>query len=109
MFIVIREENKFMPPVIVTIKEHIIEVEENNKTRALKYDCNQIKDICVFLCSLFKDWKDKYIDNDTILDDDVFSIVVVSSTRKEYYVKNKYPSNWDKFILFRNKLLREEL
>lgn len=109
MYIVIREESKFMPPLIITINEEGITVEENNKSRRLKYDKYQIRDISNALCSIFNGWKDKYIDNKTIFDDDSYDIVVVGSTRKEYYIKNKYPNNWDKFVLFRNKLLREEL
>lgn len=109
MLIVIREESKFMPPVSITIKDEEILVEENNNCRTLKYDKNQIKDICVFLFGIIKDWQHKYVDNNAIIEDDTFTIVAINSVRKEYYIKNKYPSNWEKFILFRNKLLREEL
>jgi hypothetical protein len=53
-------------------------------------------------------WKDKYIDK-SIIDDDIFCITVVGHRTRQFYIKNKYPENWDKFILFRNKLIREEL
>lgn len=108
MLIVIKEENRFMPTTTIIIKDTVITVEENHVNRELKYDKNQIKLISDALLKIFKDWNYKYIDK-KIIDDDTFTILVVDNERKEYYIKNKYPSNWSKFILFRNKLLREEL
>ena len=57
---------------------------------------------------IFKGWNSKYVANG-IIDDDVFLISISDTKNREIYIKNKYPSNWSKFILFRNRLLREEL
>ena len=108
MVIVIREESKFMPSITTTISEDKITVEENQNVKVLKYKKEQIKLIVEFLLNLFRDQKDKYIDEKNLIDEGTFKIVVLDESRKEYYIKNKYPFNWNKFVLFRNKLLREE-
>lgn len=108
MHIIIKEENGFMPDTLIKIYEDRIEVSENKKEKTLHYDKNESKNIMEMFLEIFKGWNSKYVDNG-IIDDDAFVITIVGSTKKEIYIKNKYPSNWSKFILFRNKLLREEL
>ena len=108
MQILIKEENGFMPTTRINIHEDKIEVEENSKLRVLKYDRYQIKDIMEYLLDLFKYWRNKYID-DKIIDDEIYTITIITKENKEFYIKNKYPDNWDKFIEFRNKLVRETL
>ena len=108
MQILIKEENGFMPATLINIKEDVVEIEENRKTRTLKYSNQEIKEIMSYLLDLFKPWKDKYIQN-KIIDDEIYTISIISKVNKEIYIKNKYPANWDKFIVFRNKLVREEL
>ena len=108
MLIIIREESSFMPTTTITINDKEIIVKENNLERKLKYTENKIKDVGLAFSRIIKNWEEKYIGN-KIVDDDIFYIVVIDKERKEYYIKNKYPVNWDKFILLRNKLLREEL
>lgn len=109
MHIVIKEINGFMPTTTIRISEDKIEVEENNNIRILKYDRLDIKKIMHMFLEMSKGWKNKYIDNNAIIDDEVYDIVVVSNNTKKYYMKNKYPDNFSKFILFRNHLVREEL
>lgn len=109
MQILIKEENGFMPTTIIVIKDNKIEVEENNRTRVLKYEKDKITEIMIFLLDMFKTWKNKYIDN-KIIDDEIYTITIDNKgVSKTYYIKNKYPENWGRFILFRNKLLREEI
>lgn len=108
MHIIIKEENGFMPDKIIKIYEDRIEVSENNKDKVLGYDKNRSRDILEMFLDIFKDWNNKYVSSG-IIDDDIFVITIVSDKNKEIYIKNKYPSNWSKFILFRNRLLREEL
>ena len=108
MKILIKEENGFMPTTRINIHEDKIEVEENNKIRVLKYNKYQIKDMMVYLLDLFKGWKNKYVD-EKIIDDEIYTITIVTTVNKEFYIKNKYPNNWNKFIEFRNKLVRETL
>lgn len=108
MHIIIKEENGFMPDKIIKIYEDRIEVSENNKDKVLGYDKNRSRDILEMFLDIFKDWNNKYVSSG-IIDDDIFVITIVSNKNKEIYIKNKYPSNWSKFILFRNRLLREEL
>ena len=97
-----------MPDKINKIYEDRIEVSENNKDKVLGYDKNRSRDILGMFLDIFKDWNNKYVSSG-IIDDDIFVITIVSDKNKEIYIKNKYPSNWSKFILFRNRLLREEL
>lgn len=108
MHVIIKEENGFMPDTIIKIYEDRIEVEENNKQRTLSYDRFKVKEILELFLDVMKRWENKYVEKG-IIDDDIFIINIVSSKVKEIYIKNKYPNNWDKFILFRNRLLREEL
>jgi len=108
MQILIKEENGFMPTTRINIHEDKIEVEENNKLRKLKYDKYQIREIMQYLLELFKSWKNKYVD-EKIIDDDIYTITIVTRENKEFYIRNKYPNNWAKFIEFRNKLVRESL
>ena len=109
MHIIIKEINGFMPTTTIAIKEDKIEVEENNKFKVLKYDRNDIKKIMHMFLDICKSWKSKYINNRAIIDDEIYNIFVVTDSVKEYYIKNEYPSNFSKFILFRNHLVREEL
>lgn len=108
MNIVIREKSDFMPDTFIRIYEDRIEFEENNKNRVLKYNSEQIKEIMRMFLTLSKRWDSKYIGKG-IIDDDVFVITVEGNKNKEYYIKNKYPQNWSDFVLFRNKLVREEI
>lgn len=108
MHIIIKEENGFMPDTIIRIYEDRVELEENNKSRFLNYEKVEIREIIKMFLDICKNWKDKYIEKG-IIDEDVFVITIVSNKTKEYYIKNKHPENWGSFVLFRNKLIREEL
>lgn len=108
MQIIIKEENNFMPSTIIKIFRNKIEIEENKITRILRYTKVEIVKIIELFLSITKNWQSKYIDK-AIIDDEVYTISVINKQVKEYYIKNKYPNNWNKFILFRNKLVREEL
>lgn len=109
MLIIIRENNSFMPSLTITISGKVITVEENNVVKELNYREEKIRKIFDTFLLVFKDWKNKYEDK-KIIDEDVFEILVINeNVRKEYFIKNKYPINWEKFMLLRNKLLREEL
>ncbi len=108
MHIIIKEENGFMPTTTIKITENKIEVEENNKLRILKYQENEIKKIMEAFLIIFKNWKDKYV-KESIIDDEIYSISIVSSKIKTIYIKNDYPQNWEKFIVLRNHLVREDL
>ena len=108
MHIIIKEENSFMPDTTIRIYENRIEYEENNKSKLLEYNMEEIRDIMDMFFDISKDWKDRYVDKG-IIDDDIFEISIISNKTKTYYIKNKYPQNWGRFILFRNKLIREEL
>ena len=108
MHIVIKEKNDFMPDTTIKLMEDKIEVEEYNKVRVLAYNKNEIKYIISKFLNIMSNWKDKYIDSG-IIDDDTFYIYIVGKTTRQIIVKNKYPFNWSDFILYRNKLLREEI
>jgi len=108
MHIIIKEENGFMPDTIIRIFEDRVELEENKRIKILNYDKNQIKEIMVSFLEIFDNWKSRYEDKG-IIDEDSFVITIVSSKTKEIYIKNKYPQNWSKFILLRNRLIREEI
>lgn len=108
MHIIIKEINGFMPDTVISILENEIRIEENNKIKILSYSREQIREIMQMFLDISRDWKDKYIDKG-IIDDDIYVITVVSRETKEYYIKNKYPFNWERFVLFRNKLVREEI
>lgn len=109
MHIIIKEINGFMPTTTITINEHKIDVEENNKIKTLKYERLEIKQIMDIILNLTKGWKNKYINDKAIIDDEIYNISIVSSDIKEYFIKNKYPDNFSKFLLLRNLLVREEL
>ena len=110
MYIIIKEENGFMPDTIIEIYK--IQIEENNKKKVLNYDREQIKKIMTFVLEISHNWQSKYIGK-SIIDEDVYIIAIYGDTKgtiiKECYIKNKYPNNWSNFISFRNKLVREEL
>lgn len=108
MQIIIKEENGFMPETTIKISEEKIIVEENNVLKTLKYDKTQVKKIMNSFHALIKDWKNKY-EEKKIIDDEIYRITIVTTVNKEIYIRNKYPDNWSKFILLRNKLIREEL
>jgi len=109
MHIIIKEINGFMPTTTITISENKIDVEENDKLRTLKYDRLEIKKIMNIIVDITKSWKNKYINDKAIIDDEIYNIFIVSSSVKEYFIKNKYPENFAKFLLLRNHLVREEL
>jgi len=109
MQIIINEENSFMPALKIKISENKIEIEEKGKTRKLKYEKTEVKIIMNSFYELIKGWKSRY-EEKKIIDDEIYTITIMTTTgNKDIYIKNKYPDNWSKFILLRNKLLREEL
>lgn len=108
MQILIKEENGFMPTTKIFIADNKIVVEENNKEKTLKYEKEQIKEIIDVLVEMTKGWKTKYIDS-KIIDDEIYTITIMGKVNKEIYIKNAYPNNWDKFIVFRNHLVKETL
>lgn len=108
MHIIIQEVNGYMPDTIIKIYEDRIELEENNSIKRLSYNREEILTIIETFFNITRDWKSKY-EEKGIIDDDIFKISVISKNTKEYYIKNKYPNNWSKFVLFRNRLVREEL
>ena len=108
MYIVIKEKSGFMPDTIIKIYEDKVELEENNKNRVLKYNPMESREIIKAFLKISKNWEKKYVGKG-IIDEDIFVIDVVDKETKQYYIKNKYPQNWSSFILFRNKLVREEI
>ena len=109
MHIIIKEINGFMPTTTITISEHKIDVEENDKVKTLKYEKADIKKIMAMIVNMTRGWKNKYVNDKAIIDDEIYNIFIVSNEVKEYYIKNKYPDNFAKFLLLRNHLVREEL
>lgn len=107
MRIVIKEINDFMPDTIISINENKIEVDENNKIRVLKYNKYEIQEILRRFLLIFKRWNLKYV-SEEVVDDGVYMITVEDKTSKTYYIKNKYPYNWESFIWLRNNIVREE-
>lgn len=108
MHIIIKEESSFMPDTIIRIYEDKIEVEEKDYLKILNYNQKDIKNIMNMLVDITKRWKRKYVDK-AIIDDVAYVITFINDEEKVYYVKNSYPQNWEKFIYFRNRLVREEL
>lgn len=108
MQILIKEENGFMPTTRINIYEDRIEFTENNQTKTLKYTKEEIKVIMHSLLDIMRDWKNRY-EEKKIIDDEIYTITIVTKENKQYYIKNKYPSNWSSFIFLRNKLVREEI
>lgn len=109
MHIIIKEINGFMPTTTITITENRIDVEENEITKTLKYDRYHIKKIMEMIVDITRGWKSKYINDKAIIDDEIYNIFIISNDIKEYYIKNKYPENFAKFLVLRNRLVREEL
>ncbi len=107
MRVVIKEINDFMPDTIITINENKIEVDDNNKIRVLKYNKYEIQEILRRFLLIFKRWNLKYV-SEEVVDDGVYMITVEDKTSKTYYIKNKYPYNWENFIWLRNNIVREE-
>ena len=108
MKIFIKEENAFMPTTTIDICEDKIEFCENNRNRQLNYNKEQIKQIIEVLLGIIEKWNSKYIEK-KIIDDEIYTITIEGKETKQIYIKNKYPSNWEKFVLFRNKLVRGDL
>ena len=112
MRVVIKEINDFMPDTIITINENKIEVDDNNKIRVdplvLALSCiYEIQEILRRFLLIFKRWNLKYV-SEEVVDDGVYMITVEDKTSKTYYIKNKYPYNWENFIWLRNNIVREE-
>lgn len=108
MRIFIKEENGFMPTTTIEITNDKIEFNENNKVKQLNYNKEQIKQIIDILLGIIKNWNAKYIEK-KIIDDEIYTITIEGTETKNIYIKNKYPSNWEKYIVFRNKLIRGDL
>lgn len=98
-----------MPDTIIRIYDYKIEIEENKKIKRLCYKKEEIKEIIEMFLRLSHNWHNKYIEK-SIIDEDIYTIEIIDNNiKKEYYIKNKHPNNWSDFILFRNKLIREEI
>lgn len=107
MRIVIKEINDFMPDTTITINDDKIEVDENKKYRVLKYNKNEIQEIVKRFLVILKRWNLKYV-SEEVVDDGIYTITIEDKTKKTYYIKNKYPYNWESFIWLRNNIVREE-
>ena len=74
----------------------------------MRYEQEAIRKNMQSFYELFKGWKTKY-EEKQLIDDEIYTIYIMDEDSKEIFIKNKYPDNWGRFILLRNKLIREEI
>lgn len=108
MYIVIKEDNGFTNPMTIVIKHDSVTIEEDEKIKVLKYNKDQIKKIMEGFLNVFKSWHSKYIGK-SVLNNDIYTITIVTTKTIEYYIENKYPDNWENFIMLKNHLIKETL
>lgn len=77
--------------------------------KLLNNDYGFISEISSDLCKLMFSWKEEYI-GPRMIDGERYHIVVdVCHKKKKYKIQNKFPSNWEEFLVLKEKMLEGNL
>jgi len=95
----------------IVIRDRGISLIDGNSCyeKILCKDIDFISDVERELAKIMFEWKEEYIGNRCI-DGEKYCITVdVNHKKKKYKIQNKFPSNWDKFLDLKKKIMEVDL
>ena len=94
--------NKFQ---IITLKDGKIYLDDGRYERIVLSDEDKVESLYLELCKIVFGWKQEYI-GDRVYDGEKYLIEFdINHKKKKYKIQNKFPDNWEKFLLVKNAIL----
>ena len=95
-------KNKFQT---ITLKEGKIFLDDGRYEKVILSNRDEVEEIYLKLCKIVFSWKQEYI-GERIYDGEKYLIEFdINHKKKKYKIQNKFPANWDEFILIKNEML----
>ena len=90
---------------IIVIKDGKIYFNDGRYERMILNDADEVEGLYLKLCRIVFSWKQEYIGN-RVYDGEKYLLEFdVNHKRKKYKIQNKFPDNWEEFIVVKNKIL----
>lgn len=90
---------------VITLKDGKIYYNDGRYEKLILDNSNVVDSIYEVLFRTVFEWKQEYI-GERIYDGEKYLIEFdINHKRKKYKIQNKYPSNWDKFLEVKDKIL----
>ena len=90
---------------IITLAEDKVYFDDGRYERVILSNRNEINQISSKLYEILFTWKQEYI-GERVYDGERYLIELdVNHKRKKYKIQNKFPDNWDEFLLIKKRLV----
>lgn len=101
----VQDYSKKEQTIIIKDKE-IVLIEDNScYQKIISDDTNFIRDISSDLTKIMFGWREEYI-GARMMDGERYHIIVdINHRKKKYKIRNKYPDNWDEFLLLKKRIM----
>ena len=94
--------NKFQS---ITLKDGKIYFDDGRYERLILNDEDRVEQLYLKLCKIVFAWKQEYI-GERVYDGEKYLIEFdINHKKKKYKIQNKFPDNWEEFLLIREKIL----
>jgi len=90
---------------VITLNEDKIYYDDGRYERIVLNNKKEVDSLCSKLYDIAFSWKQEYI-GDKVYGGEKYLIEFdVNHKRKKYKIQNKFPNNWDEFLLVRERIL----
>lgn len=90
---------------VITIKDDKIYYDDGRYEKLILDDEDEVESLYSRLYSLIFSWKQEYI-GDRVVDGEKYLIELdVNHKRKKYKIQNKFPDNWDEFLVVKEDIM----
>ena len=90
---------------VITLKDGKIYFDDGRYERIILEDEDEVNDLYSRLFSLMFTWKQEYI-GEKVFDGEKYLIEVdVNHKKKKFKIQNKFPDNWDEFLVVKKDIL----
>ena len=94
----------------IVIRDNGISLIEGNSCyeKMLSKDVSFVNSIGSELSKIMFGWKEEYVGSRSIDGEKYHIVVDVNHKKKKYKIQNKFPDNWDEFLLLKKQILGDE-
>ncbi len=90
---------------IITLKADKIYYDDGRYERVILNSGAMVEKFCEEIYKIIFSWRQEYIGN-RVYDGERYLIEVnINHKRKKYKIENKFPDNWEKFMMIKEKIL----
>lgn len=90
---------------VITLKDSKIYLDDGVYERVVLNDEDEVERIYLELCKIVFSWRQEYI-GERVYDGEKYLIEFdINHKKRKYKIQNKFPSNWESFLLVKNEIL----